>query len=65
MEVFSEHKGGFKVDDGLSFSLFYFTSFHPLPYFLVHKSTITHLDDVYDKMGRRRLKKLLFLAVLY
>ena len=29
------------------------------------QSTITHLDDVYDKMGRKRLKKLLFLAVLY
>ena len=25
------------------------------------QSTITHLDDVYDKMGRKRLKKLLFL----
>ena len=29
------------------------------------RSTITHLDDVYDKMGRKRLKKLLFLAFLY
>ena len=29
------------------------------------QSKITHLDDVYDKMGRKRLKKLLFLAVSY
>ena len=65
--------GGFTVDDGLSFRSFRFVSFRFVSFVFVpsatafpgSQSTIAHLDDVYDKMGRKRLKKLQFLAVLY
>ena len=61
----------FRADDGLSFRSFRFFSFRFVCFrtsatvFPGSRTTITFLDDVYDKMGRRRIKKLLILTVLY